>query len=195
MTLRQLVLGSVAIAPLLLLGSILTKLHLAQAQAPEPDAILVLGGGTGREEAAAHLAAAHPPMEVWVSSGDRLPEVAHAIFHRAGVSSERVYLDYRATDTVTNFTTLVPQLKQQGIRHLYVVTSDFHIPRARVIGTLVLGHNGIAFTPLAVPSDYPPEPWLKTLRDGGRSLLWIVTGRTGSRVGHRLHEQFTDQAI
>ena len=190
MQVKSLVWGGLLLAGLALAGSIGLKQQWARAQAPDPQAILVLGGGTGREEAAAQLAASQPDLAVWVSSGDRDPTTTYAMFRQAGVSPNRVYLDYQATDTVTNFTTLVSQLQQQGHQHVYVVTSDFHVPRARVIGTLVLGHHTITFTPIAVPSDYPPEPWLKIVRDGGRSLLWILTGRTGSRVGQRLQEQF-----
>lgn len=189
MQMKSMVLGGMLLAGLVLLGSIGLKHQRARAQAPEPQAILVLGGGTGREEAAAHLAATRPDLSVWVSSGDRNSTAAYTIFRRAGVSPSRVYLDYQATDTVTNFTTLAPQLRQRGYRHIYVVTSDFHIPRARVIGTLVLGHQSMTFTPLAVPSDRPTEPWVKLVRDGGRSLLWIITGRTGGWIGQRLQEQ------
>ncbi|NJL47724.1 MAG: YdcF family protein [Leptolyngbyaceae cyanobacterium SM2_5_2] len=173
----------------------MAKLHLAEVSAPAPQAILVLGGGSGREEAAAQLAAQNPHLEIWVSSGDRLPDAAHAIFRQAGVDPERVHLDYQATDTVTNFTTLVPQFKQHRIQHLYVVTSDFHIPRAAVIGTLVLGHSHMTFTPVAVPSDYSPESWLKLVRDGGRSLLWIATGYTGEGLAHYLYPPLPQRAL
>lgn len=183
--------GSVC-AVVIWLGTIPLRLALAARQAPHPQAVLVLGGGTGREQAASQLAKADSALEVWVSTG-RTPQETYPIFQADGVMLERVHLDYQATDTVTNFTTLTPYFKQQGIQHVYVLTSDYHMTRAIVIASLVLGHNGIAFTPVAVSSDYPPEPWLKTVRDGGRALLWIVTGHTGSRLGQRLQQSLTDQ--
>ncbi|MBF2000017.1 MAG: YdcF family protein [Synechococcales cyanobacterium M58_A2018_015] len=177
---------SIAGGFLLLVGSISVRLAVAAQQAPTPEAILVLGGGAGREEAAATLARYYTDLEVWVSSGDKPPAPAYAVFQAAGVNRDRVHLDYRATDTVTNFTTLVADWRRRGIQHLYVVTSDFHMSRARAIAFIVLGSQGITFTPVAVPSDRPPEELPRILRDMLRSLLWLVTGRTGASLGERL---------
>lgn len=74
-------------------------------------AILVLGGGEDREEFAAQFAEFHPVLKIWVSSGSP-PNKSRAIFQDAGIADSRVYLDYRATDTVTNFTTLVRVFQQ-----------------------------------------------------------------------------------
>lgn len=158
------------------------RLAIAVHQAPVPQAILVLGGDPRRELVAAELATRHPHMPVWVSSGSE-PTQSYQIFQSAGVSPGRLHLDFSATDTVTNFTTLVPTLKRHHIRHLYVVTSAFHMARARVIGTVVLGSQSIVFTPVAVKSDRATEPRLKIIRDFGRSVLWLATGRTGSTLG------------
>jgi hypothetical protein len=56
------------------------------------------------------------------------------------------------------------------------------MPRALAIATFVLGSQGIAFTPVSVPSDQPAESWLRILRDSARALLWVVTGRTGASL-------------
>lgn len=173
---------------LLLFGSIFVKLRLAARRAPLPEAILVLGGGTDREKAAAQIAAAYPAIEVWVSTGDGRPGVVYTIFEEVGVQKSRVHLDFRATDTVTNFTTLVADFQQRDIQHLYLITSDFHMPRATVIAILVLGHSGITFTPIPTSTAMPQESWLRIARDGGRSLLWIATGKTGARLGRRLQK-------
>lgn len=187
--LRQIALVSVVGGLLILFSSIPIKLSIAAHQAPQPEAILVLGGGTGREEAAAQLAKHHSELEVWVSSGDKPPQAVAVLFQTAGIDTERVHLDYRATDTVTNFTTLVHQLRQRQIQHLYLVTSDFHMRRATVIATLVLGYHGITFTPVVVPTNRPEESWLRIARDGGRSILWIITGQTGEQIGLMLQEK------
>jgi uncharacterized SAM-binding protein YcdF (DUF218 family) len=173
--------GTVGVSSALLvwLGLISVRLFIAIQQAPQPEAILVLGGDAHREEIGAQLAQHNPGLKVWVSTGEA-PKVSRAIFQAAEIADDRVHLDYRASDTVTNFTTLVSDFQQQGIQHLYVVTSDFHMPRATVIATIVLGSNGIAFTPVTVPTGAPRESLLRIARDGGRSILWLATGRTGA---------------
>lgn len=189
--LKQIALMSVATGTVFLFGSIPIKLALAAHQAPRPQAILVLGGGTGREEVAARLAKHYPQLEIWVSSGDKPPQAANALFLAAGINTRRVHLDYRATDTVTNFTTLVDKFKQRHIQHIYLITSDFHMPRAKAIGSIVFGHHGIAFTPVVVPTNRPKESWLRIVRDGGRSIVWILTGQTGEQFGLMLQEKLS----
>ncbi len=174
-------LGSVILA-MFLLSIIPMRLARAYQQVPTPQAILTLGGGTQREEAAAQLAQSHPNMEVWVSSGSLLPREAYPLFQEFGIAKNRLHLDYRASDTVTNFTTLVNDFEQNNIQHIYIVTSDFHMPRAKAIATIVLGSRGIAFTPIPINSNRRQESRLKILRDSGRSLLWLLTGYTGASL-------------
>jgi uncharacterized SAM-binding protein YcdF (DUF218 family) len=169
----------------LLLGCIPLRLAIAAYKAPFPEAVLVLGGGEEREQAAAKLAQFDSSLQVWVSSGIPVAQ-AQEIFQNADISEERIYIDRRAVDTVTNFTSLVEDLKVHHIQHVYLVTSDFHMPRAKAIATLVLGSQGITFTPVPVSSNQPPEPWLQILRDSSRAFLWIVTGRTGASLNPRV---------
>lgn len=166
---------------LVLLSIIPARLAIATKIAPFPQAILTLGGGPDREQFTAQFAQIYPSLEIWVSSGTP-PEKAREIFQAAGIPNTRVYIDRRAVDTVTNFTSLVKDFKKRNFHHLYLITSDFHMPRAKAIATFVLGSQGIAFTPVSVPSDKPPESWLRILRDSGRALLWVVTGRTGASL-------------
>ena len=171
--------GLVSCAFMLLLSIIPVRLAIASYQAPDPQAILTLGGGIEREQFTAQFAKHYPSLEIWVSSGTA-PEQACAIFRDAGIPPERVHLDRRAVDTVTNFTSLVADFKNLNIQHLYLITSDFHLSRAKAIATLVFGSWGIAFTPVSVPSKEPPESLLHILRDIGRTLVWMITGRTGA---------------
>ncbi len=157
------------------------RLAIAFHQAPQPQAILTLGAWIDREEYTAELARWYPSLEIWVSSGSP-PSMAYEIFRAAGIPDSRLHLDYRAVDTVTNFTTLVSDFKHRNFQHLYLITSASHMPRAKAIATLILGSRGIAFTPLSVQSDKPKEPILPILRDVGRCLLWILTGRTGASL-------------
>ncbi|MBW3584553.1 MAG: YdcF family protein [Cyanobacteria bacterium 0813] len=145
----------------------------------KPQALLVLGGAIEREVFAAQFALDHPELPIWVSSGSN-PEFAEWVFSEAGIDPDRVHLDYRAVDTVTNFTTLVDELKAQGIESVYLITSDDHMRRAQIIGEIVLGSRGISFKPVAVPSGRTPEPVQKAVRDGARAILWLTTGYTGA---------------
>lgn len=150
--------------------------HLAQ-----PEAVLVLGGAEEREHFAAKFARQNPQLRVWVSSGS--PEgYAKRVFTKHGIEPHRLHLDYRAMDTVTNFTTLVDDLEAEGIDCVYLVTSDDHMRRARVIGEIVLGSRKIVIKPLPVASGRSPEPIEKALRDGARAVLWVTTGHTGATL-------------
>ncbi len=170
-----------AMVLVVLIGYIPVRLAIAHLITPTPQLVLSLGGRPAREAVAAELAANHPELKVWVSSG-LSPEAARSVFHAVGISEERYRLDYRAVDTVTNFTTLVDDLNRQQIHHIYLVTSDYHMPRARAIAAIVLGSRGITTTAVAVPSAHPPESQLRTVRDILRSIFWIFTGQTGAQL-------------
>jgi uncharacterized SAM-binding protein YcdF (DUF218 family) len=148
----------------------------------QPQAILVLGGSTRlleREKFTAKLAHQHPNIPIWISGGSP-PQHTKKIFANAGVDLRRLNLDYEAVDTVTNFTTLVDELQSRGIKSVYLITSDFHMLRACVIGEIVLGSRGINFKPVSVPSKNSPEPIEKSIRDGARAVIWVATGYTGA---------------
>lgn len=147
-------------------------------QAPQPQAFFILGGDFRREEVVAELAKWYPSLEIWVSSGPNTQKTKE-LFQMAGVPPRLLHIDARAIDTVTNFTSLVADFKKKHIQHLYLVTSDYHMPRAIAIGIIVLGSQGIVFTPLSVHSEQPSESWLRILRDIGRAFLWLFTGDTG----------------
>jgi uncharacterized SAM-binding protein YcdF (DUF218 family) len=150
-----------------------------QSYFTEPEAVFVLGGHEAREKFAADLAKQHPDLDIWVSSGSP-QDYVQRIFAFRGIQSDRLHLDYQAEDTVTNFTTVVDKLKAQGIKSVYLVTSDNHMTRARIVGEIVFGSRGIILKPIAVPSHLPPEPPEKCLRDSARAIFWLATGYTGS---------------
>ena len=153
-----------------------------QRQFLDPTVALVLGGAPEREKFAAKFAIKHPDVEIWISSGSN-PEYAQWVFEEAHVPDQQWHLDYQAVDTVTNFTTLVDQLEAKEIDQVYLITSDYHMPRASVVAQIVLGSRGIAFKPVAIPTQTAPEKpetRAREVRDGVRSLFWVVTGKTGS---------------
>ena len=141
----------------------------------EPQAILVLGGSPTREKFAAQFALQHPQLPIFVSSGSP-EEYAKYVFDQAGIKRDRIHLDYRAVDTVTNFTVMVTELQQRKITNVYLLTSEFHMPRALVIGKIILGSRGIEMHPVSIPSSIKSENPAKSLRDGLRSVVWLVTG-------------------
>jgi uncharacterized SAM-binding protein YcdF (DUF218 family) len=152
----------------------------------KPEAIFVLGGATGREDFAAEFARQHPDLPVWVSGGSN-PEYTNGVFSDAGINLKQVHIDREAVDTVTNFTTLVDQLKAQGIHSVYLITSDYHMRRAKAVGEIIFGSRGIYIKPIAVQSDQAAEPWQKAVRDGGRAVLWVATGYSGATLKHHFH--------
>jgi uncharacterized SAM-binding protein YcdF (DUF218 family) len=158
------------------------RLAIAARQTPHPEAILMLGGRPAREPFTAEFAKTHPHLRIWLSSGLG-PLAAKPLFQQAGITEDRVHLDYRAVDTVTNFTTLVDDLAQHHIKHVYLITSDFHMPRSQAIATIILGSRGIAFTPVIVPSAEASESPIHVGRDVIRSVFWLATGFTGSQIG------------
>ena len=140
--------------------------------------ILVLGGDVDREKMAARLAA-HDGLPVVVSGGTN-PEYARWLFQeRERLPSSRVRLDYRATDTVTNFTSLIDDLRRARIRHALLVTSSDHMDRALLVGRIVAGSRGIQLTPIPVScgSSCIPESRKRIWGDGLRALIWVVSGQ------------------
>jgi uncharacterized SAM-binding protein YcdF (DUF218 family) len=155
-----------------------------RSQLDTPQAIMVLGGDTKREDFAATFARQHPQLPIWVSGGSN-PEYTEGVFSDAGISHDRLHIDRAAVDTVTNFTTLADTLKSRGVRSVYLVTSDYHMLRARTIGEIVFGSRGISIKPISVTSREEKESLLKALRDGARAVLWVTTGYTASDLSGR----------
>ena len=145
---------------------------------PPAQLILVLGGDPAREQRAATLAA-RDGLPVLVSGGSN-PEYAHWLFAlRQGLPPSQVQLDYRASDTLSNFTSLVDDLRRARIRHALLVTSSDHMERALLVGRIVAGSRGIGLTPVAVPcgtacvTESPTKIW----GDGLRAAVWVLSGR------------------
>ena len=145
---------------------------------PTPQMILVLGGDVAREREAAALAA-RQGLPVVVSGGSN-PEYAHWLFEqRQGLPPHQVQLDYRARDTLSNFTSLVDDLRHARIRHALLVTSSYHMGRALLVGRIVAGSRGIHLTPVPVSCGdrCQPEGRRKVWGDGLRAAVWVLSGR------------------
>ena len=145
---------------------------------PPAQMILVLGGDVAREQEAAALAV-RKGLPVVVSGGSN-PEYAHWLFEqRQGLPPHQVQLDYRARDTLSNFTSLVDDLRQARIRHALLVTSSDHMERALLVGRIVAGSRGIHLTPVPVSCGgrCQPEGRRKVWGDGVRAAVWVLSGR------------------
>lgn len=158
--------------------AILAVARLHAAAAAPPSAIVVLGGGIERELLAASLARKTPQLAVIVSSGSLLPCLRQYFEVQAGIAPARLHADFRATDTLSNFTATLPLLQRAGHRHVVLVTSDGHLPRARVMAWLIWGSHGIVFSPAVVRQSVAAESDLKTVVDAVRALSWLVAGDT-----------------
>lgn len=176
------------------------------------DAILLLGGDAERERLAANLAAgntrgfressigiseltieilAQPCIPIFISSGHGN---VREIFISAGVDAKRIRIDTRATDTVTNYTTMVPPLRAAGYHHIAVVTSDYHSRRAALIARHIFRALEMQYTLCTLPSSSEcgldiSETELRCWRDFIRIWLWIVCGFELSCLGRIMHPE------
>ena len=155
----------------------------------QPQRILVLGGDADRERIGLRLARRmNLPLVV---SGGTNPEYAQWLMQHEGLPEDRVRLDYRARDTLGNFTSLVDELQRDGVHHLLLVTSEDHLPRAMAVGAIVAGSRGIRLT--GVPVSCGPrcreESLGKRFGDGLRAFAWVLTGRDLKPWAHRTWPQ------
>lgn len=171
----------------ILIGFIPVRIAVTFHQAPTPQAIFVLGGNFERTKFAGEFWLSRKDLDIWVSDFRWNLDRQREILKKFGVSGERLHLDGAATDTVTNFTTLVDDFVDADLQHIYLITSDYHMRRARVIASIVLGSRGIVVTTVAVDSSrYESESLVRVIRDFGRCWFWIFTGKTGATLNPRL---------
>ncbi len=147
-----------------------------KASQQTPSSIVVLGGGIRREILAAQLAQSYPNLPIIVSSGSSLPCLYRVFIVENKVAWRRLTVDFRATDTLTNFTALVPYLQSNQSRKVFMVTSEGNLPRASMLAWLIWGSRGIAAEPVLVEGEGHDESWLKTFADSIRGVAWVVLG-------------------
>ena len=142
-----------------------------------PQLVLVLGGDVDRERLGARLAR-QLDLPLLVSGGSNR-EYAEWMLSEELFNPDRVTLDYRARDTLSNFTSVVDELQADGVRHVLLVTSEDHLPRSMAVGQVVAGSRGIQLTgvPVACREDCAQEGRLKQWGDWLRAVAWVMTGR------------------
>lgn len=125
----------------------------------------------------------HNAIRIWISTGRPRPEISR-LANQSGIGLSRVELDYRAIDTVTNFTTMAPKMRAANISTVYVVTDVSHIDRAMIIARAVLAYYGI--TPVAAPcpnTTRRDSEWIiRGWRDYLRCVVWFYTGKSGANM-------------
>ncbi|MGA1621111.1 MAG: YdcF family protein [Synechocystis sp.] len=166
------------------------RITLTRLQVPNPQGILILAGDNQRKREGAELAAANPDLSIWLTVPSGESPSLEPYFDPQVIEPTRLHYEPCTTDTVTDFTCSVDDLRRHRIRHVYLVTSDFHIPRAMAIAWWVFGSRGIIVTPYPVPCAGgqcgPPESRWRILRDQVRSVLWLLTGKSGASFNPRL---------
>jgi len=150
-------------------------------------AIFALGGNVDREKYALILAETYQ-CPVYISSGDLTadhPAVLSLL--QCGVPC---VIDRSAVDTLTNFTTMVPLLRDR-YDCVHVITSQNHQRRASAIARVVFGLGAkIRYVVVAVPwvqEGDTSEGIVRIVRDVVRSFIWLLTGWTGSSIALLVH--------
>ena len=155
---------------------IVSAIALAQAAMQPTDGILVLGGSIRREIYAAELSTLHPELPILISKGSE-PPCIRKIFERDQTPVHRVWLEQCADSTFGNFYFGLPILQSWGVRHVQLVTSPTHLPRALWLARVMLSSHGIWVTPnlveeMGVPGNQ--EAWWKTILDVSRGGFWAI---------------------
>lgn len=172
-------LGGGVVGGLLLAWALALGIILHQAARTAPDALLVLGGSIQREIYVAKIAGGEDRPPILISQGSPDPCI-WLVFQRADSALENVWLEKCARSTFGNFVMALPVLEQWQARHVQVVTSASHLPRAGWLGKILLGSHGIwvevaIATETGIPGNQ--ESWLKTSLDVVRSLGWAVVSQ------------------
>ena len=147
-----------------------------------PDVILHLGGNPNRVERTITTALEHPEAAVIISSESGAAWVGEQLV-RAGVRLNRVIVDNAAYDTVGNLTTTWRMVRHLRARRVFVVTSDWHMPRAMAVARIAYWLRGVRPVACPWPDGNRRDPG--NLRwDRWRTWVWRLTGRATSR-GYR----------
>ncbi len=140
------------------------------APLPKADGIVVLTGGTGRMFQGGQLLL-DGQAERLLATGVSKSVSAKDLLDLLGVSEQLltccVDIDTAAEDTVGNARETAIWAAALGYEHIILVTSDYHMARAKLEITTATG--GIRITPFAVDSYVDDNPLTDTRRLG---LLW-----------------------
>ena len=108
--------------------------HFSQNSDAKADAIVILTGGRNRLSAAVKLLNAKKAEKMFISGVDKAISIKE-LQKRKDVeifSSENITLDKKSTNTVENARETSQWIKDNHIRSIYLVTSNYHMPRSMV---------------------------------------------------------------
>ena len=147
-----------------------------------PQFILVLGGDIDREVIGLRLAK-ELNLPIIISGGSN-KEHAEWLIEKEGVKNNLVRLDYKAIDTLSNFSSTINYLQSNKINHVIAITSDDHFERANVLGNIIFGSKGIKLTGISIKcnSDCQIESKRKKLLDYLRAILWVLTNGNDPKI-------------
>lgn len=141
--------------------------------------IICLGGDYRRNISAALITKQNPDAVVLVSTETENQAVAD-IYKNTGVDLNKIWFDFHAWDTVSNFTETYKWIKNKKPKKLWVVTSDYHMRRSMAIANVVYALSGIELISIEHPSDSDrKEPLSQVIACALRALVWHITGNPG----------------
>jgi hypothetical protein len=140
------------------------------------EAFWVLGGSINREIYVAQLRRQYPDIPILISQGSQEPCIV-LIFERekVAVNLDNVWLEKCSKNTFGNFYFGIPIMRQWEIHKVKLITSQSHLPRAKLMAQIISSVNGIALELDVVPEKGVPgnqEFVLKTFLDVIRILFW-----------------------
>jgi len=175
-------LHKLAFIPFIFIGlsiiSLVGNFYKAQRHSSqEIEGYLVLGGSIMREIHVAQIKKMSPEIPVIISSGSAKPCV-YSIFQEQQAIMDNVWLETCANSTFTNFIYSIPLLKKWGIKKVGVITSETHLPRAEFLAKILLKSQGISIELVTIPEQKGisanHESQIKTALDITRAIGWSV---------------------
>lgn len=170
---------AIALLSLLLVALLKTGISLGMARSHPVDTVLVLGGSIRREIHAADVAIASPQLKVLISRGSADPCI-YLIFERVQAPLSSVWLEKCARSTFDNFFFSLPILNRWSARHVLLITSEGHAPRAVWMARVMLGAHGIWVEPDLIHEAGIPgnqESRIKTTLDMIRAGAWAIASQ------------------
>ncbi|MGF1494477.1 MAG: YdcF family protein [Microcoleaceae cyanobacterium] len=165
---------------LLLLVRLGKQVLTLQSAAQQPvDLLLVLGGSINREIYASEQAKQLPSLPVLISTGSDDPCIVE-LFRRIQAPVNQIWLEKCADSTFGNFFFSQPILSRWGIRHVELITSPSHLPRAQWMAKIMLGAHGIWVDTKLVGEPGVPgnrESPIKTALDTTRAMGWALASQ------------------
>lgn len=168
---------------ILLMVSSVRLIHQVMAlpsAAQQPvDTFFVLGGSIKREIFVSQLATQSPNTRILISTGSDDPCILK-LFERNRSPVEQVWLEKCADSTLGNFVFSQPLLSRWKARHIQLITSKSHLPRALWMAQIILGAHGIWVEPQLVPESGVPgnrESMIKTGLDLTRAVIWALVSQ------------------